>query len=96
MRARACALESNDCFRRFWPLVPQLLKISIRAGMEASAAGLSKPEIAAAIVRAQARWHATQAPPQTTSPAPQSVEAAVAPPRRVAASARSGPRIRML
>jgi len=66
LRARACALESNDCFRRFWPLVPELLKISIRAGMEASVAGLSKPEIAAA------------------------------PPPRVAAPARSGPRIRML
>jgi hypothetical protein len=96
LRARACALESNDCFRRFWPLVPEQLKISIRAGMEASAAGLSRPEIAAAIERAQARWRATQAPPATENPAPQPVEVAAAPPRRVAAPARSGPRIRML
>jgi len=96
LRARACALESNDCFRRLWPLVPEQLKISIRAGMEASAAGHSKPEIAAAIARAQARWRATQTPPATENPAPQSVEVAAAPPRRVAAPARSGPRIRML
>ena len=96
LRARACARESNDCFRRFWPLVPEQLKISIRAGMEASAAGLSKPEIAAAIARAQARWRATQAPPATENPAPQSVEVAVAPPRRIATPARSGPRVRML
>jgi hypothetical protein len=96
LRARACALESNDCFRRFWPLVPEQLKISIRAGMEASAAGLSRLEIEAAIARAQARWRDTQAPPETTSPAPQSAEVAVAPPRRIAAPARSGPRVRML
>jgi hypothetical protein len=96
LRARACALESNDCFGRFWPLVPEQTKISLRAGMEASAAGHSKPEIVAAIVRAQARWRATQAPPETASPAPQSVAVAVAPPRRVAAPARSGPRVRML
>jgi hypothetical protein len=96
LRARACARESNDCFRRFWPLVPEQLKISLRAGLEANAAGRSKPEIAAAIARAQARWRATQAPPATENSVPQSVEAAAAPPRRVAAPARSGPRIRML
>jgi hypothetical protein len=96
LRARACALESNDCFRRFWPLVPEQTKISLRAGVEASAAGRSKPEIAAAIARAQARWRATQPPPEAPSATPQAVEAAAAPPRRIAAPARSGPRIRML
>jgi len=96
LRARACALESNECFRRFWPLVPEQTKISLRAGMEASAAGLSKPEIAAAIARAIERWRATQAPPATENPAPQPVEVAAAPPRRVAAPARPGPRIRVL
>jgi hypothetical protein len=96
LRARACALESNECFGRFWPLVPEQTKITLRAGMEASAAGHSEPEIAAAIARAQARWRATQPPPVMENPAPQPVEAAAAPPRRIAAPARSGPRIRML
>jgi hypothetical protein len=96
LRARACARETNDCFGRFWPLVPEQTKISIRAGMEASAAGHSEPEIAAAIARAQARWRDTQLPPVTNSPAPQSVEVAVPPPRRIAAPARANPRVRML
>ena len=40
LRTRACALASNDCFGRFWPLVPEQAKFCIRAGMVASAAGL--------------------------------------------------------
>ncbi len=74
-------------------MVPAQTRISLRAGMEASAAGLSRPEIAAAIARAVARWRATQAPPDvpgaTPRAAPQAaeVEAAAAPP---------GPRVRML
>jgi hypothetical protein len=106
LRARACARETNDCFHRFMPLVPAQTRISLRAGMEASAAGLSKSEIAAAIARAVARWRATQAPPDVPSAAPSAapraapqaaeVEAAAAPPRRIAAPAPPGPRVRML
>ena len=107
LRARACARETNDCFARFWPLLPELTKISIHAGIEAKAAGLPPPEIEAAIERAQARWRHTQAPPQTAaetpspapeakSPAPQPVEVAAAPPPRIAAPARPGPRVRVL
>jgi hypothetical protein len=103
LRARACARASNDCFAQLWPLVPEQLKVSIRAGIEAKTAGLPPPEIAAAIVRAQARWRRTQTPPtpaetamDTSSPAPPSAETAATPPRRVAAPAPSGPRLRML
>jgi hypothetical protein len=111
LRARACARATNDCFARFWPLLPELTKISIHAGIAAKAAGLSPPAIEAAIARAQARWRHTQTPtetpadaateamspaPETPSPAPQPDEAAVAPPPRLAAPAPLGPRVRML
>jgi hypothetical protein len=96
LRARACARASNDCFDSLWPLVPQEMKICIRASIEASVAGLSRPEIKAAIARALARWRATQAPPAAENFAPEPVELTAAPPRRIDAPAWSGPRVRML
>src|SRR5665213_2030926 len=98
-RTRACALASNDCFDRFWPLVPEQVKLCIRTGMEAGAAGCSRPEIVAAIMREQARWRDIQSPPETASLAPkaaQVAEAASVPPLRVAAPARATPRARVL
>jgi hypothetical protein len=60
-RARACAGNVDRCFDCFWPVVPDVLKIQIRAAREAHAAALPKPEIAAAIKRATLRWRETQA-----------------------------------
>ena len=36
LRARACVVDSRACFGRFWPLVPEELKISIRTTIKAS------------------------------------------------------------
>ena len=60
LRTHACALASNECFSRFWPLVPAETKIWIFAGMEAKAEGRSASEIEAAIENALARWRKTQ------------------------------------
>jgi hypothetical protein len=91
LRARACVVDADDCFSRFWPLVPEELKISIRATVKARQARLSPDETAAEIKRARARWRETMAPravPQAAAePAPQSL--------RVAPAAR-GPRLRVL
>ena len=94
LRARACGLKSNECYRRLWPLVPEWLKISLRAGMKAQAAGLSKLEVAAAIARETARWDAMQEPPATVEHEPE--PAASAPPAQDAAPERPSPRIRAL
>ncbi len=93
-RTRACALASNDCFERFWPLVPEQTKICIRAGMEAGAGGGSRADIAAAITRALARWRETQALPVASGSTPQPAE--VAPASRIAAPMRATPRARVL
>lgn len=60
LRARACALASNECFGRLWPLVPEHTKIFIRATIEAQAAGCSPLETTAAVTRSLKRWRETQ------------------------------------
>jgi hypothetical protein len=97
-RARACERATNDCFALFWPLVPEQMKISIRAGMDAKAAGLPQPEVAAAIARAQARWRHTQTPqnPGDAANAAPPVADAAAAPDRAAPPADASPRVRVL
>jgi hypothetical protein len=85
LRVRACAVDCKECFDRFWPLVPEELKISIRTMAKAQQARLSPDETAAEIERELARWRATMAPrdvPQTLpEPAPQVPTIARAVPR---------------
>lgn len=95
-RAKFCAHPSNECFGRFWPHVPEPIKLGIRAGIEAQVAGLPEPAVAAAIERAHARWREMSAPPGTNGSAPQAPEVAAAPPSRVDAPARAFPRARVL
>jgi hypothetical protein len=96
LRARACVVDGNDCFRRFWPLVPEELKIAIRTTIKTRQAGLSRPETAAEIKRERARWRETMAPravPQAAAePALQSPLIAPTAPSRRAPS----PRVRVL
>jgi len=74
LRAQTCAGNAFACFDRFWPLVPERMKVSIREGMKARVAGLTKPEITAQIVRAGARWDQLEAAA--------AAERALMPPRR--------------
>ena len=74
-RARACAGKAEACFARHWPLVPETIKVGVRAFIKASAAGMSKPEIAAEVERQRQRWRdvtakaaASAAPPQPPVP----------------------------
>jgi hypothetical protein len=98
LRARACVGDTDDCFLRLWPVVPEQVKIGIRAAAKARQARLSKPEIVAEIKRELARWRETmarQTAPQATprsmaEPAPQ------LPPIMRAAPRAPGPRLRVL
>ncbi len=56
LRAQGCAGGAKECFRRFWPEVPEDAKITIRALIKARNAGLSEHETAAAIERDLARY----------------------------------------
>lgn len=101
LRARACVVDGDDCFRRLWPLVPEELKISIRAAIKAGKARLSPAETKAEIERDLARWRATMAPreaPQAAAePAPQAPPIVRAAPNAHAPSPRApGPRLRVL
>ena len=40
-RARGCAGDSRACFERWWPIVPEELKIWLRTAMTSQAKGLS-------------------------------------------------------
>lgn len=98
LRARACVDDCNDCSRRLWPLVPEPMKIGIRALVKAREARLSDDETKAAIVRDVARWRemmARQTAPQaaaraTAQPAPPSLPIVRAAPRA------PGPRVSVL
>ena len=67
-RAKACAGEAETCFSRHWPLVPQTVKVGVRAFVKASVAGLSKPEIAAEVERQQRRWRDIEAKAAASEP----------------------------
>ncbi len=100
LRAQACAADVNDCFDRLWPIVPERLKIGIRAAAKAAEARLSPAETMAAIKRDLARWDemmASQAAAQAAAePAPQSPPV-MPPPRARAPNTRGpGPRISVL
>jgi hypothetical protein len=61
-RARRCDGDPHACFERWWPLVPEVLKVQYRAAIVALGAGLS-PHAAAQAARAEVeRWRASQAP----------------------------------
>ncbi len=101
LRARACVVDSRACFDRLWPIVPEKMKVGIRATVKAAEARLSRAETAAAIERDLARWRATTAPrevPQAAAePAPQLPPIAPSAPNPRASSPRaSGPRVRVL
>ena len=101
LRAHACVVDSRACFDRLWPIVPEKMKVGIRATVKAAEARLSPAETAAAIKRDLARWRATMAPhevPQAAAePAPQSAPIAPAAPNPRASSPRaSGTRVRVL
>jgi hypothetical protein len=57
MRARACVGDFEGCFDRFWDFVPGDVKVQLRAGLEARAAGKSYAEMCRAIDHAAARWY---------------------------------------
>ena len=56
LREQACAAKANDCFDRLWPIVPERLKIGIRATAKAAVARLPPAETKAAIMRDLTRW----------------------------------------
>ena len=62
LRVRACVVDGKDCFDRLWPLVPEEVKIGIRALIKARQARLSTAETVAEIERELARWRETMAP----------------------------------
>jgi hypothetical protein len=62
LRERACAVDGKDCFDRFWPLLPEEIKISVRTEIKAAKARLSSVETMAAIERDLARWRESMAP----------------------------------
>jgi hypothetical protein len=106
LRARACVVDGRECFDRFWPLVPEEIKISIRTEIKTAKARLSPAETKAVIEREIARWRATMAPrevPQAAAePAPQSPPIVRAAPSPCAPSPRApsprapSPRLRVL
>jgi hypothetical protein len=95
LRAHACAAKVDDCFDRFWPIVPEWLKVCIRAAGKAKEAGLSPPQVKAEIARELARWQEMMARQEAwqaaAEPAPQSLPimpAASAPAQRPRATGR--------
>jgi len=96
LRARACVVDGKDCFDRFWPLLPEEIKISIRIEIKAAKVRLSPAETMADIERELARWRATMAPrvaPQAmTEPASHLQPIVPAAP----SSCALGPRLRVL
>ncbi|HEY0224183.1 MAG TPA: hypothetical protein VGC38_06695 [Pseudolabrys sp.] len=79
LRAHACVVNEAACFDRLWPIVPERLKVGIRAASKAKQARLSTAETKAEIMRELRRWDemiAQQNAPQTAAkataePAPQ-------------------------
>jgi hypothetical protein len=95
LRARTCAGEGCDCFGRLWPIVPEELKVIIRAAAKAFA--LSPAETKVAIERDLARWRALNKPPAEPAPppAPELPQSAPILPAPTGPRA-TGPRLRVL
>ena len=87
VREHACVGNAKECFERIWPIVPEDMKIGLRAGIEAKRAGLSQSAIVAEIEREMARWREMTAPRTASEPAKQA---------QPTAPAASGPRLRVL
>lgn len=91
LHVRGCADDAFDCFDRFWPIVPERIKVCIRAAGKAHQAKLPRPEVKAHIERELARWdafvaseEARQAATQAAAePAPQSTAIVPAPSPRL-------------
>lgn len=77
-RADACAGDAEACFAHHWPLVPQEVKMRLRAVIRAGVAGLPRVEIDAQVERELAQWRETQS--RAEAPPPQ------APPRQACAA----------
>jgi len=95
LRTRACAVDYKDCFDRFWPLLPEEVKIYIRTTIKAAKARLSPAETEAEFEREIARWRATMAPRAVPQAAPQAMMEP-APQSLPIAPAAPGPRLRVL
>jgi hypothetical protein len=93
-RARACVCDANECFLRLWPVVPEDLKIYIRAAIKAIDAGLSQAAIAAEAERELARWRKLMAP--RTEPQAAAVASSCEPSPHATNPPTSGPRLRVL
>lgn len=87
LRAHACAGDATECFPRFWQIVPEDMKVGIRAAIEANRAGLSPAATEAHIERALARWDKMMSPQAADEPAPQA---------QPIAPVATGPRVRVL
>jgi hypothetical protein len=68
-RAASCAGDAERCFARHWRLVPEEVKVSLRAGINARVAGLPRGEIDAQVARELALWRETHT--RAEAPAPQ-------------------------
>lgn len=99
LRARACVGDANECFPRLWPIVPDELKIAIRAAIKAKHAGLPPAEVKAEVKRELVRWRKSMAPrteqQEMAEPAPQAQSIApVASSHRAPKSGAPNPRVR--
>jgi hypothetical protein len=99
-RARRCDGDPHACFERWWPLMPEHLKVQYRAAIVALGAGMS-PHAAAQTARTEAeRWRASQAQPprgdaaETAAPAAAQPAASTAHPPAEAAPAAA--RVRLM
>lgn len=61
-RAGVCAGDPQACFGRFWPHVPEELKIFLRAGIQARLKKMSAAEAVRAADAEVERWRALTAP----------------------------------
>jgi hypothetical protein len=68
LRMHVCTGDADACFNRLWPLLPEEVKITIRATARALKNRLSKPEILAEVARDLARWREVAALQAATKP----------------------------
>jgi hypothetical protein len=97
LRAQACVVDGRACFDLLWPIVPEVMKVGIRAAIKAMQAGLSLAETEAETQRELERWHAANEPRagQTLPQAPELPQSA--PIMHAPSSPRAtGPRLRVL
>ena len=75
LRAKGCRGDVDACFRRYWPQVPEELKVWMRAGITARNKGLSVQEAGRVAEAEVERWCGAH---DESKPSPASPDGAVA------------------